>query len=650
MSKDESNAAAIAAAASSVTLQVCKSIDLEDPLLTLVSDGFKDASLVDTKAGACVSLTKACRRVVESCPADENTQDLDYVLCEVVSAIWDDQCWKGHWGNGAGKASDVSGRCPIRRILSDARSGLSYGDAASNRRYFRNFGRLMTQATMLQDETRTGTYQKAISLNKADFQGKVVMDVGSGTGMLAFFAIQAGAARVYCVEASPMVEVIRELAQRNNCADRIVVVHHVLQDIRDEVPEKVDVITHETLGTFLFAERGIETVLVARDRFLKPGGKLYPAQATFSLAPFEDAAAYKSRMVKAANLWTCTNFHGMDLSSMETRSQLEFFRRPLSDQFHPDILRGDAQTYVYDFRTLNLEEVRNFTLDFTFTAKATCLLHGLAGWFDAHFEGSSCSIILSTSPWDTLTHWWMTRLMMLEPLAVNKGQPVTGSIGFSPCEGNTYQCRLIMECNGVSREINGLDLADIDTASRAQQNKIVQITPTKKVGMIDWEATRAAPSGDEVLVSDPLREAKTAAMVSEASVRAATSTATSSMAAAGTCEYGAQIRMNDGLYMHVDDPELLSWAVRQPQAFHFPVASLNGTTLMRPKDDARGYVLQTSGANAAPRIWMQLELALKLMREFVQHHSNPPALQVDKLDQESLVRTYVAMKRAAAGD
>ena len=73
------------------------------------------------------------------------------------------------------------------------------------------YGQLPHQQTMLQDEVRTGTYERAIQANAMDFAGKVVLDVGTGTGILAYFAAKAGARKVYAVEASNAAVTAREL-------------------------------------------------------------------------------------------------------------------------------------------------------------------------------------------------------------------------------------------------------------------------------------------------------------------------------------------------------------------------------------------------------------------------------------------------------
>lgn len=64
------------------------------------------------------------------------------------------------------------------------------------------YAQLLHQGNMLADCIRTETYQSAIFKNSEEnFKDKVILDVGTGTGILAFFAIQAGAKMVYAVEA-----------------------------------------------------------------------------------------------------------------------------------------------------------------------------------------------------------------------------------------------------------------------------------------------------------------------------------------------------------------------------------------------------------------------------------------------------------------
>lgn len=65
---------------------------------------------------------------------------------------------------------------------------------------------------MLQDTVRTSTYRSAILLNgQKSFQDKIVMDVGAGSGILSYFAVQAGAKMVYAVEASGMAKKMQKL-------------------------------------------------------------------------------------------------------------------------------------------------------------------------------------------------------------------------------------------------------------------------------------------------------------------------------------------------------------------------------------------------------------------------------------------------------
>jgi tRNA A58 N-methylase Trm61 len=56
--------------------------------------------------------------------------------------------------------------------------------------YFHYYGMLQHQQNMMQDATRTGTYFWAIMSNLSDFEGKVVVDVGAGSGILSLFAAQ----------------------------------------------------------------------------------------------------------------------------------------------------------------------------------------------------------------------------------------------------------------------------------------------------------------------------------------------------------------------------------------------------------------------------------------------------------------------------
>lgn len=61
---------------------------------------------------------------------------------------------------------------------------------------------------MLKDQVRTLTYRNAMYHNKHLFKGKIVLDVGCGTGILSMFAARAGAKHVYGVSGKSGLRVV----------------------------------------------------------------------------------------------------------------------------------------------------------------------------------------------------------------------------------------------------------------------------------------------------------------------------------------------------------------------------------------------------------------------------------------------------------
>ena len=72
---------------------------------------------------------------------------------------------------------------------------------------------------MIGDRVRLDAYERA--LRKAVRPGSVVLEIGTGPGIFAVLACQLGARRVYAIEPDPIIQVGREIAAANGCADRI---------------------------------------------------------------------------------------------------------------------------------------------------------------------------------------------------------------------------------------------------------------------------------------------------------------------------------------------------------------------------------------------------------------------------------------------
>jgi histone-arginine methyltransferase CARM1 len=434
-----------------------------------------------------LDLVSACgRRCIAKCPNSLPAIEVEGFVAEMAAQLWSDR--------------QFSARCPLRELLSRLRVSSEFGprECAFMTKYFYYFGKMRSHEGMMNDLGRSETYRQAILANPDDFKDKVVMDVGSGSGLLAFFAIQAGAKKVYAVEAGCMHEVIVTLAKANGWADRVVVVNKVLQDMtEDDCPlNSVDTIIAETLGTFLFGERGIETMLVARDRFLKEGGAIFPTQATLSIAPFSDQSLFAAQCARPA-FWTTADFYGIDVSSCYERARVEQMAQVIASMVDPATLVDSQYDVVFDFRTLDSAALRNIKLSYQFTCARDADVHGLAGWFVAHFIGSNkmaTQVNLSTSPFDTCTHWFQVRFLVPQPLVAKQGEVLKGTMNMMANEQQSYTCDFDMTLDssrGFERQENSdMGLMDLDGSLKQYAYKIVRHGDIN-VACVDWEKTTA---------------------------------------------------------------------------------------------------------------------------------------------------------------
>jgi protein arginine N-methyltransferase 1 len=203
---------------------------------------------------------------------------------------------------------------------------------------------------MLKDRVRTDAYCHAISQNRHLFKDKVVLDVGAGTGILSMFAARAGARKVFACECSSINVQTRQIVADNGFADVITVLSGRVEDLPalPEGIEKVDIIISEWMGYCLFYESMLNTVLLARDRWLAPGGLLFPDRATLYLTAIEDTEYMASKF----DFWD--NVYGFNMSCVK-RLALE---EPLVDCCDPNqVCATSCPVLTIDLATVTLADL-----------------------------------------------------------------------------------------------------------------------------------------------------------------------------------------------------------------------------------------------------------------------------------------------------
>lgn len=259
-----------------------------------------------------------------------------------------------------------------------------------------------SQKNMLMDLVRTKAYYEAITKNPDSFKDKIVLDIGSGSGILAMYCAKAGSKRVYSIEMSKIANIQRELIKRNNLEDKIILINDNILNI--ELPEKVDIIISEWMGVFLFHERMLETVIDIRDKYLKPDGEMYPSSGKLCFSLYQGQK-------ETSEINYNINFFNKDLFGLDMSYLKEFenhipnyFSSPLIKIVKSEELIGKTYEKYFNFKTIKKSEFMEFTMKINSNVDMNKVT-GIVFWFDVFFEGKNQVSILSTSPMNKGTHW-----------------------------------------------------------------------------------------------------------------------------------------------------------------------------------------------------------------------------------------------------
>lgn len=264
---------------------------------------------------------------------------------------------------------------------------------------------LRYHASMLDDVVRTESYRRAI--HEVVHDGDVVLDLGTGTGVLAHFALEAGAARVYAVEQGVAVELARLLARGRE--DRLILVHGASQAV--SLPEPADVLVSETLWNFGLGEGMVGSVRDARDRMLRPDARIVPRAVELIVAPVEHERAYRA----AVEVWRGERY-GLDFSPIA-----EFAANNHQQvMLNPDDLL--APPAILDRMVLSSATGPEASGRVGVTITRAGTLHGIGGWFRAEL---SPSVELTNAPPSRTPNWSHVFFPIERPISVAAGQELS---------------------------------------------------------------------------------------------------------------------------------------------------------------------------------------------------------------------------------
>jgi type I protein arginine methyltransferase len=276
--------------------------------------------------------------------------------------------------------------------------------------------------SMIADRVRIDAY--AAALRKTVRAGSIVVEIGTGPGIFAVLACQFGASRVYAIEPAEIVQVAREVAAANGCADKIEFLEEL--STRVTLPARADVILSDLRGVLPLFQHHIPAIVDARRRFLAPGGTMIPQEDTLWAAIVEAPKRYE----ELVGPWE-DNPLGQDLGPARQLAVNNIEKVSVNPG---QLLTAHRLWTTVDYASVENQDVRG---ELEWTVERAGTGHGIVVWFDTDLaEG----VGFSNAPGAPETVYGSLFFPWTQPATLAQGQTVCVSLAAKLVE-NEYVWR-----------------------------------------------------------------------------------------------------------------------------------------------------------------------------------------------------------------
>jgi tetratricopeptide (TPR) repeat protein len=222
---------------------------------------------------------------------------------------------------------------------------------------------------MMNEEGRNRAYEDGLRAVIAP--DRLVLEIGTGSGLLSMMAARLGARTVYTCEAVDLIaQTARQIVRANGYDDRVTVLPKPSDRVQvgADIPRQADVLVHEIFSSELLGEHVLPAIEDAKRRLLRPGGDVMPCAASVMIG-----------LVGGDDLGC--NLHVGDVSGFDLRGFNAIYpknRLLHREDLQPVLMSDDIEAFRFDFVGDSAFPAEHKIIEVVARRAGSC--HGIIQW------------------------------------------------------------------------------------------------------------------------------------------------------------------------------------------------------------------------------------------------------------------------------